>query len=90
MIRRWFAKRFLTSVRPGLYNVHAGRVLTTDEWDAGGGWAGALRDGWTVERPNWWERHASSAVTAATVEEARARLDEWQDEQAIQSVRRGA
>jgi hypothetical protein len=82
-LRRWFYKCFRTRVSPGIYNHHAGRILTTDEWEAQGGWDGALRLGWQVERPDWWSRgRSSSGVTDATVEEARARLDDWQDEMA--------
>lgn len=56
--------------------------LTTDEWESLGGWDGVLERGWTVERPDWWTLGSTSGVTAATVEEARVRLDEWQDEMA--------
>jgi hypothetical protein len=80
--RRWWVKRFRTSVRPGVYNRHAGRIFTVEEWESGGGWGDALRPGWTVERPDWWAWGQTSAVTAETVEEARVRLDMWQDEMA--------
>lgn len=33
-----------------------------------------------VERPDWWRLGVRSGVTDVTVEAARKRLDEWQDD----------
>lgn len=79
---RWWNRRFRTTVRPRPYNPHGGRILTTEEWEAMGGFHGALVPGWEVGRPDWWRRGAWSSVTDETVEAARAALDEWQDDMA--------
>lgn len=84
-VRRWWVRRFRTSVRPGVYNPHAGEILSVETWETLGGWDGVLRPGWTVERPDWWAWGSTSSVTAETVEEARARLDEWQNEMAARA-----
>lgn len=72
--------RFRTTVTMAPHNRHAGEILTVEEWEARGGWNGAMTLGWKVERPDWWRRGCTSAVTDATVEAARAALDRWQDE----------
>lgn len=62
-------------------------LLTTDEWDRLGGWDGVMRWGWKVERPDWWDIGATSGVTDGTIEAARARLDDWQDESYARHLR---
>jgi hypothetical protein len=80
-VRRWWVKRFRTTVRPALVN-RMPEVVSLEDWEAAGGWEGAMVLGWEVKRPDWWGFGAWSAVRAESVDEARRRLDEWQDEMA--------
>lgn len=74
--RRWFAHRFLTRSSPAPYNRNSGRVISATDKPFD------LVPGVEVSRPNWWEWGSWSGVTAETYEEARERLDAWQDEMA--------
>lgn len=73
--------RFRTSVKPTVVSRFQGRMVTVDDWDAVGGREGAMVPGWQVERPDWWVWGRTSGIADQSVEVARARLDEWQDDQ---------
>lgn len=79
-IKRRLYRRFRTRWEPALFNPYMlDRTMTVERWDALGGFEGALRPGWRVQRSDWWERGSSTSVTAETRVEALRALDETQD-----------
>jgi hypothetical protein len=47
-VRRWFRRKFLIRTYPRLVNRFQGRVVMQEEWDAVGGWDGAMVPGWSA------------------------------------------
>lgn len=80
-LRRWWCRTFRTRVEPATVNRNAGKVVNVDR---NVNWQDAFDfvEGWKVSRPDWWGWGSRSGVSAVTVEEARARLDDWQDDMA--------
>lgn len=80
-IRRWWVKTFRTRIVPTEVNRNAGKIIVLEEGGEDYRQVFDFVPGYEVSRPDWWTG-GRSGVKAETVEEARRRLDEWQDDMA--------